>query len=105
LSSKLTKFSSSKPILFFNEFFFKKDVLDYLNNKTNIISSDWYGLNLLAPDGLVLNSVYEINLFSSLKNEKLTNNFFISYIINYSSLPLTSNSNNFKIYQGSHGSD
>lgn len=103
INSKLTRFYSLKPLLFFNEIFFKKEILDYLIRNTNVITTNWFGLNLLSPDNLNNNSIYELNLFSIFNIKNYSNNFFIDYMFNSQSLTYN-NFNSFKIYQGSHGS-
>jgi NADH dehydrogenase (ubiquinone) Fe-S protein 1 len=100
LSCKLAKSAAKKPLFFVNEQFLNKNLVQLIIGNTNIISSDWFGLNFIPPNGLSFNSIYDLNLFSTI-NENISSNFSIDYLFNEHRG--SSNSNGFRIFQGSHG--
>lgn len=99
LSSKLSCSVSKKPLFFLNEKTVNVILMAQLLNKTNCSSTNWFGLNIISPNGLSSNAIDEINLFSSNKDASGTSiSFNFMYYKYYNKV-----GNTFRIFQGSHG--
>lgn len=99
LDSKLSKVSSTRPIILANYDLFHYD-FSFISKYTNLISNKWLGINYISD--FQSYGSKELNYFGSNNNPE--NNYFISYLVNYDNHDKQFHHNaGFTIYQGHHG--
>lgn len=96
--SKLVKTSTKKPIILFNSDLFSYD-LSTVSRYTNLISSEWVGINYISDSSYASKELNYCGFDSSL------NSYSINYLVNYDDkikfVDVIGKS--FSIYQGHHG--
>ena len=97
LSVKISKQFSSKPLFIFTSSINLSTYFNHLKKFTNVLNSDWNGINLIQP----IQNTSEFGTTISNNQNTFLHKFCIDIIFNYDKQLF--NENSFKIYVGHHG--
>ena len=103
LSSKISRSFSLTPLFLVGDSssLLKTSLILPLLKFTNVISSNWNGLNIVSNNSSYF-SVKELNFCSTHTQNSRLLNFPIEFILNFDRVAI-GNTSAFKIYQGHHG--